>query len=50
MMTNRGFDVSRIGLSKLIGSFSAWYENGLIDALVDDKTVANCIIVNLTRS
>lgn len=47
MMTHGRFDVSWVRLSKPIGSLSLRYQHGLVNGLVDDETVAHCIIVNL---
>jgi hypothetical protein len=43
-------DIPWMGLSKLIGSFSGRFEHGLVNTLVDDETVANCIVVDLIRN
>jgi hypothetical protein len=50
MMADGCSDLLRPSLSKLIGSLSVRYEHSLVDTLVDYETVANCIVVDLTRS
>jgi hypothetical protein len=50
MMADGCSDLLRTSLSKLIGSVSARHEHSLVDTLVDYETVANSIVVDLTRS
>ena len=50
MVADGRSDISWTGLRELIGSFSFRYEHGLVNALVDDETIANCIVVDLMES
>jgi hypothetical protein len=50
MMADGCSDLLRTSLSKLIGSVSTRHEHSLVDTLVDYETVANSIVVDLTRS
>lgn len=50
VVADGAFDVSWMRLSKLIGSLSFGYEDGLLNGLVNNETVADCVVIDLSQS